>query len=141
MTPNFGLEIRNIEPNQENYSRKLGKSFSISGKFLLNIKKIHPQKVKVLVFYCLNLQKDIYSHHMMSFHICGIYILWWRPIIFVDIIRIVYDFCTPSYLDPHWPAGSLRSKHMMHNHHKMESHLMMESHHIIIWWKVIIFVK
>ena len=25
----------------------------------------------------------------------GIYILWWRPIIFVDIIKIVNDFCTP----------------------------------------------
>ena len=44
MRPNFGWEIRKIEPNWENSSRKLGNSFSILGKFLLNIRKIHPQK-------------------------------------------------------------------------------------------------
>ena len=108
-------------------------------KFLLSIRKIHPQKVNVPVFYCLKLQKIIYSHHMMSFHNCGIYILWWRSIIFVDIIKIANDFCTPSCLDPHWPAGT--SFFMMHNHRMMESHNMMESHHKIIWWKVIIFSK
>ena len=35
--PNFGWEIRKILP--ENF----GKSSSVLGKFLLNIKKIHPQ--------------------------------------------------------------------------------------------------
>ena len=39
--------------------------------------------------------------------------LWWRPIIFVDIIKIANDFCTPSCLDPHWPAGLLRGKQII----------------------------
>ena len=96
------------------YAHKIGwhyKSCEWFLQILLLLHELKCSKSESVRFF--RLAKLFYSHQMMSFHHCGIYILWWGPIIFVYIIKIANDFCTPSCLDPHWPAGPLRGNQII----------------------------
>ena len=93
------------------YAHKIGWHYKSCEWFLQILLLLH--ELKCSKSESVRLAKLFYSHQMMSFHHCGIYILWWGPIIFVYIIKIANDFCTPSCLDPHWPAGPLRGNQII----------------------------